>query len=158
MVKGKSGKQVKQRSHPVTYRQFLAIILITLALAVALDFGHRAAVSADLHREAQHLEREVTTLEAENRALKALRERVQTDDFVEEWARTEGAMVLYGETPVIPVPADQAGPAGRATPGPSSESGQDVSRSSKGAVSHWQEWWALFFGSQDGPTQPDQGW
>ena len=157
MVKGKSGKQVKQRSHPVTYRQFLAIILITLALAVALDFGHRAAVSADLHREAQQLEREVATLKAENRALEALRERVQTDGFVEEWARTEGAMVLYGETPVIPVPADQAGPAGEATPGPSPESNQDVPRSSEGPASHWQEWWALFFGPQDASTKPGQG-
>ena len=143
MIKGKSKKHEKQRSSTVTWSQFVVTILITIALAVVLDFGHRAAVSADLQREARRLEHKVATLEAENLALQVQQEWVQTDDYVEEWARTEGIMVLYGETPVVPVPADQAAPVERAAiPAPPSES---IKTPSEETSDHWQEWWTLFF-------------
>ena len=143
MVKGKNKKLENQRSSTVTWSQFVVTILITMALTVVLDFGHRAAVSADLQREAQRLEHKVATLEAENRALQVQQEWVQTDDYVEEWARTEGIMVLYVETPVVPVPADQAAPVERAAiPAPPSES---IKALSEETSDHWQEWWTLFF-------------
>jgi len=139
---GKKRKQEKHRSRPVTLAQFIVVILITIALAVVLDFGHRAAISAELKREAQELEREVATLEAEHRALEMRQERVQTDGYVEEWARTEGSMVLRGETPVVPVPTGQLLPV-EATPAPSPAEAEKRS-------GHWQEWWALFFGADEG--------
>jgi cell division protein FtsB len=110
MVNGKNKKNERHHSSPVTPAQFLFIILITIALAVTLDFGHRTSVRVELRREAQRLESEVATLEAENRSLERQREWVQTDDYVEEWARTEGVMVLRGETPVVPVPAESVAP------------------------------------------------
>jgi cell division protein FtsB len=155
MPKGKDNKHDKQRSRSVTYTQFLAIILITIALTVTLDFGRRAAVSADLQREAEQLEAQVATLQAENRTLVAQREWVQTDGFVEEWARTEGVMVLYGETPVAPVLAGQAVPAAEVTLAPSPESSQATSEGPE-ETSHWQEWWALFFGGIEEPVQPTE--
>ncbi len=121
MVNGKNKKRARQHSSSVTLAQFFIIILITIALAVVLDFGHRASVRAELQREARRLESEVATLEAEDRALERQREWVQTDDYVEEWARTESVMVLRGETPVIPVPSGQVAPAESATPTPSSD-------------------------------------
>ena len=156
MPKGKDNKHDKQRTRSVTYTQFLAIILITIALTVTLDLGRRAAVSADLQRETEQLEDQVATLEAENRALMTQREWVQTDDFVEEWARTEGAMVLYGETPVVPVPACQVVPADEVTPTPSPESLQ-VTPEDPEETNHWQEWWALFFDPNEEAATLDKG-
>lgn len=116
MANEKSEKNTRHHSSPVTPAQFLFVILITIVLAVMLDLGHRVSVRAELQREAQRLEQKVATLEAENRALQHQREWVQTDSYVEEWARTEGAMVLRGETPVVPVPATSLTPAPPAGP------------------------------------------
>lgn len=152
MADGKDEKREKPRSGTVTWSQFLAVILITITLAVMLDFGHRATVSAGLQKEARRLERDIATLGAKDRALQIQWNRVRTGDYVEEWARTEGAMVLQGETPVVPVPAGQAAPVEEATPTPvpaSSEGSEETS-------SHWQEWWALFFGP-DEPALDDKG-
>ncbi len=146
MAKRESKKLTKPRPSAVTRSQFLVIILITVALAIVLDFGHRVTVSAELQREAQRLEREVTTLEAENHVLVDQQDRVQTDDYVEEWARTEGGMVLYGETPVVPLPARQTTPTGKATPNPTLS---DDTPSTEEISSHWPEWWALFFGPDE---------
>lgn len=157
MTNGKNRKQGKHHSHSVTSLQFLVIILITIALAVVLDFGHRAAVSAELEREARRLERQVVTLEAEHRALETEQEWVQTDGYVEEWARTEGGMVLRGETPVVPLPTGQVSPAGGATSKPSAESIEAPSEGTGETSSHWQEWWALFFDPGDGPAPEDAG-
>ena len=156
MVKGKNNKHKRQRSPTVTWSQFVVIILITIALAVVLDFGHRAAVSADLQREAWRLEHKVAALETENRALQAQQEWVQTGDYVKEWARTEGFMVLYGETPVVPVPGGKAAPAERATPAPPSESKAPFEGPEE-TSDHRQEWWALFFGPDEEPATPDNG-
>jgi len=152
MAKGKNNKLDKPRSSTVTWSQFLAIILITIALAVVLEYGHRATVSAGLKRESQRLEREVATLEAEGRALQIQRDRVQTDEYVEEWARTEGVMVLQGETPVVPLPGRQIAPAEEATRTSARESVQAPSDTSEETSSHWQEWWALFFGPDEEPA------
>ena len=149
MAGGKNQETKKPRSKSVTSMQFLAIILITIALAVVLDFGHRAAVSAELKREARRLERQVATLEAEHRELEAQREWVETDGYVEEWARTEGGMVLRGETPVVPVPTGQEATAEIAASVPVSDSNKAASEEAMGTGGHWQEWWDLFFGPDD---------
>jgi len=146
MATGKKSKLDKPRSSTVTWSQFLVIMLITIALAVVLEYGHRATVNAGLQRENQQLEQDVATLEAEYRALQVERDRVQTDAYVEEWARTEGVMVLQGETPVVPLPGGQTAPQEEVTPAPAPEpAGTPADRSGETA-SHWPEWWALFFG------------
>lgn len=157
MAKGKNKKLEKHHSSTVTWSQFLVIILITIALAVVLDFGRRATVSAGLQSEARRLERQVATLEAEHRALQIQQEWVQTDDYVEEWARTEGVMVLQGETPVVPVPARQAAPVEEASPTPSAESVAVPSERPEETSSHWPEWWAFFFGPDEEPALEDKG-
>jgi cell division protein FtsB len=136
------------RSRSVTWSQFVAIILVTVALAITLDFGRRAAVNAELKREVQQLERDVATLEAEGRALEAQYDRVQTDAYVEEWARTEGGMVLKGETPLVPVPAEPALPSENGVSEVLADEPAFAGRAA-GASGHWEEWWAFFFGPVD---------
>jgi cell division protein FtsB len=157
MANEKSRKQGKQSTHSVTALQFLVIILITIALAVVLDFGHRLAVNADLKREARQLERQVATLEAEHRALETQQVWVQTEGYVEEWARTEGSMVLEGEIPVVPVPMGQPPPAKSRTPSPSPEPIETPSDAAGETPGHWQEWWALFFGPEDELASEEAG-
>lgn len=148
-------KQEKPPSHSVTSLQFLVIILITIALAVVLDFGHRAAANAELKKEVRRLERQVATQEAKHRALEIQREWVKTDGYVEEWARTEGVMVLEGEIPIVPIPDGQVSPSKSFTPVPSSDSNQTPPGGTGETSSHWQEWWTFFFGPDDNPIPED---
>ena len=148
MVNGQNRKQGMNLSKSVTSLQFLSIILITIVLTVVLDFGHRAASNADLKKEALRLEREVATLEAKHRALEVQREIVQTDDYVEEWARTEGGMVLRGETPVVPIPAGPGLAVDKIEDQPVSDS-IDASEETGARSGYWQEWWEFFFGTDE---------
>ncbi|MFZ5916555.1 MAG: FtsB family cell division protein [Chloroflexota bacterium] len=156
MVGDKSPKQGKH-SRTVTSIQFVSIILITVGLSIVLDLGHRAAVNAGLERESQQLAWEVATLEAEQADLTARQQQVQTDEYVAEWARTEGRMVQVGETPVVPLPAQGPPPAA------DSSSGQSLAEEpvsfvvEPAATSHWQEWWQFFFASDVEPVDQPSG-
>jgi hypothetical protein len=99
----------------------------------------------------------VATLEAEHRELEAQREWVETDGYVEEWARTEGGMVLRGETPIVPVPTGQEAKAEIAASVPVSDSDKAASEEVMETGGHWQEWWNLFFGPDDESLVEDEG-
>ena len=153
MTQTENGARNNHKPTGVTRSQFLVIILITVALAVVLDFGHRVTVNAELQKEARQLEREVATLEAEHRALEKQREQVQTDAYVAEWARSEGVMALEGEMAIAPVPVERSLPDAPA-PTPSMES-EEVSKEAETPSSHWTEWWDFFFGSETQVSPPE---
>ena len=134
---------VKGKKRPVvSSRQFIAIIVATVALFMAVDFGRRAAAIYRLQREKARLEQEIAQEEARREELEAYKGFVQSDEFVEQWARTEGRMVKPGETPVVPIPVR--------TPPPPAEPPPEKGQAAEGA--HWREWWELFFGRR--PPSP----
>ncbi|HDH09312.1 MAG TPA: septum formation initiator family protein [Chloroflexi bacterium] len=129
---------VKGKKHPIiSSGQFIAIIVATIALFMAVDFGRRMAAIYRLQREKARLEQEVAQEQSRQEELKAYKDYVQSDEFVEQWARTEGKMVKPGETPVVPVPVR--------TPTLSEKHPPEEGQAMKGE-SHWREWWELFFG------------
>ena len=129
---------MKGKKQPViSSGQFIAIIVATIALFMAVDFGRRMAAIYRLQREKARLEQEVAQEQARQEKLKAYKDYVQSDEFVEQWARTEGKMVKPGETPVVPVPVR--------TPTLSEKHPPGESQAMKGEP-HWREWWELFFG------------
>ena len=112
--------------------------MAAVALFTAVDFGRRVAAIYRLRREKARLEQEIAQEEARREELEAYKGYVQSDEFVEQWARTEGKMVKPGETPVVPVPVR--------TPTLSEKHPPEESQAAEGA--HWREWWELFFGSE----------
>jgi cell division protein FtsB len=121
--------------------QFLAIIAITLTLSLVVDFGRKATASYRVRQQEAALEQEVATLEARQQELKEWRAIVQSDAFVERWAREEMHLVQAGETAVMPVILRRIQTAA------AQESGH-VEAVEEREPPCWQVWWTLFM---DGP-------
>ena len=124
----------KKRSS-VSVTQFVALIVATIALSLVVDLGHKVAVYRHLQREEARLEQEIKFEEGRREYLEGLKEQVQTDEFLDAWARREWGMMKPGEVPIVPM-FQESPLAPQIRP-------QQESRSSE--ESHWQEWWKLFF-------------
>ena len=128
----------KKRSS-VSATQFVALIVATIALSLVVDFGRKVALSRHLQLEEARLGQGIEYEENRRDYLEWLKGYVQTDSFVDGWARREWKMVKPGETSVVPdLPEASLVPQTRLQ--------QEESLSSDGA--HWREWWGLF--SDDG--------
>jgi cell division protein FtsB len=124
----------KKRSS-VSVTQFVALIVATIALSLIVDLGHKVAVYRHLQREEARLEQEIGFEEERRDYLEGLQEQVQTEKFLDDWARREQKMVKPGERLVVPR-FEAAPPAPQINPQQESPSSEE---------SHWQEWWKLFF-------------
>jgi cell division protein FtsB len=117
--------------------QFLAIIAITLSLSLVVDFGRKATASYRIRQEEAKLEQEVAVLEARQREMKERKAIVQSDAFVEQWARQEMHLVRAEETAVMPIIPHRTQTAEARE---SSEAEVIEERESP----CWQVWWTLF--------------
>ena len=125
----------KKRSS-VSATQFVALIVATIALSLLVDFGRKVALSRHLQLEEARLDQGIEYEENRRDYLEWLKGYVQTDNFVDGWARREWKMVKPGETSVVlNLPEAPIVPQTRPQ--------QEESLSSEGA--HWREWWGLFF-------------
>ncbi len=128
-------KAKHRRSVPFT--QIVTIVVATMAISMIVDFGRKAATNYRIRREELRLEQEIAAERAKHEALVALKEYVQTDEYVERIAREELKWVKPGEIAVVPIPLNEEPPP---IPEAYSAPTQPPQRES-----HWQEWWALFF-------------
>jgi len=126
---------IAKKHSSVSVTQFVALIVATIALSLIVDLGHKVAVYRHLQCEEARLEQEIRFEEERREYLERLKEQVQTNEFLDAWARREGGMVKPGEVPVVPM-FQESSLAPQIRP-------QQVSHSSE--ESHWQEWWKLFF-------------
>ncbi len=128
-----------KRSGIISITQFVAIIVVIVALSLIIDFGRKAAINYRIQREVKRLEQEIAAAQQEQQRLLALKAYVQTDEYVEKAAREELRWSRPGETAIIvkPIVRQAASPAQAV--GPSKEPGE--------AKSCWREWWAIFFDS-----------
>lgn len=99
--------------------QFLLIIALILIVPLTVDINRRISVLRRMHQEEARLTQELTEAQDEQSELQAQLEYVNSDAYVEEWARVEARMTLPGETAFIPltgreVETDQTPPAGAA--------------------------------------------
>lgn len=121
--------------------QFLAIIAITLTLSLVVDFGRKATASYRVRQQEASLEQEIAALEARQQELKEQKALVQSDAFVEQWARQEMHLVRAGETAVMPMIPQRT----QITEAQESGHAEAVEEQEPPC---WQIWWALFL---DGP-------
>jgi len=118
----------------------LAVIIIG---GLGWAFFQQLALAEELKGETQRLERAVATQQARHDYLTATLAYVQTDEYVEEWARTEAKMVKPGEVLVIPVAGSiDAEPASTPTAPP-----EEAAPPLRDDRPFWVVWWRALTGS-----------
>jgi cell division protein FtsB len=113
--------------------------ILAISLLLAINFSGRIAAGRRIESERDNLEQVISTLQAQATALRAELNYVNSDAFVEKWARKEGKMVKGDEVLVIPVP-------GQATPEPAPTPFVAVTNQ-RPETENWKLWWQLFFDS-----------
>ena len=117
--------------------QILLVVGLVLGVMILIDFNRRLTNAQRLVNDATELARDVATLQAQRDILSTEKAYANSDQAVEDWARSGGKELQPGEVLVIPVPADGVTPTPQtpvATP-PIAISNQDL-------------WWELFFDSK----------
>jgi cell division protein FtsB len=120
--------------------RFAIGIIIVLALFVVgglvLGFGQQLMLAREMRTEENRLEQAVATEQACQEELAALAGEVESDEYVECWAREEAKMSKPGEVVVVPLATSEG-----ATP----EAEQEETPTPE-PRSFWSEFWELLFG------------
>ena len=137
-----------QPKHPplISGAQFVAIVIVTVAIFFVIDFGQRATAGYYVSQAEKSLKAQILAEVTRKAELVATRDYVSSPEYVERWAR-ETHMKRVGDQPVIIVtpqapqrPRDE--PSTEATPLSTSES-------------NWVAWWRLFFDFEPSILSPE---
>jgi cell division protein FtsB len=130
----------RKRNDQLSSIQVMFAAILAVGLLLAINFSSRITAGQPLQEAYNRAQDEIEQLQHEQEVLIAERDYVQSDAFVELWARDEGKMVRPNEVLVIPVPAVNSLPQPQANPT------QSVPiQTSAVKPENWQVWWALFF-------------
>jgi len=137
----------------ISTTQFAAIVVLTIALFLVIDFGRRTTAGYYVSQTEKRLEAEIEALLKEQEVLRQHRDYILTDEYVEEWAREQAHMVRPGDRPLIVVtpPASSASPEGRQAAPPAAEAFAPSQ-----PVPNWHHWWRLFWDSEPGTLRRRQ--
>lgn len=117
-----------------TFPRWLLALAVVAFIPLAADLNARMVTIQQMRQEEDRLMHAVAVESTRRADLEATRAYVQSDTYVENWARVEARMAQPGQVAVIPVMLPTPTPL--ATPAPVSA-----------APSLLDEWWTLFFGS-----------
>jgi len=134
-----SPKRPDRRRDQLSGAQIMFAAIIAIGLILAINFSTRLASSRPLNAFYQDVQAEIDVLEQEQATLIAERDFVESDAFVEEWARSDGKMVRPGEVLVVPLTTSRGAP-----PTPTPQVFIEV-ETSPPEPEAWELWWALFF-------------
>jgi cell division protein FtsB len=136
-----SGRRQAQAQHQdrLSSVQIMFGAILAVGLLLAINFSARIAAGQPLQDAYDRVTREIEALRAEQAALITQRDFVQSDAYVERWARDEGKMIREGEVLVVPVPA------GVASADAPAETVSVPIQTTDPDPEPWQLWWSLFF-------------
>jgi cell division protein FtsB len=121
----------------VSGAQFLAIVVLTISIFLIVDLGRRATAGYHVTQAEKRLRQEIDAALDRQEELRARRDHVASDSYVEEWARQEGHMIHPGDKPLILVtPQSRHMAMPQASP---------VDEPSEERTPNWTHWWLLFF-------------
>ena len=131
--------------------QFAAIVVLTIALFLIVDFGRRTTAGYYVSQTEKRLDAEIKALLAQQESLEKHLDYVQTDEYVERWAREQAHMVRPGDRRLIVVtPPASATQSKEALPVPRPSSSTVASAQ----VPNWHHWWRLFWDTEPGTLRP----
>jgi cell division protein FtsB len=132
----------KQRTGQVSGVQVMFATILSVGLILAINFSSRISEGQPLQEAYSRVLTEIDNLTAEHARLTALRDYVLGDAYVEQWARSDGKMVLPGEVLIVPVPSSAS-----MTQEPEPQFNFDNSPAPPQQTPPWQLWWQIFFDS-----------
>lgn len=145
MIEEKPKRQERKRTSQLSGLQIMFAAILAIGLILGLNFTRLFSAGQPLQQTYNQLTTDIAQLEKDQADLIHERDYVQSDDYVESWARDEGKMLLPGEHLVIPVGSQSAA---EATP----EAVQQAPvQTTPPEPPKWQLWWTLFF-----DTEPPQ--
>ena len=120
-----------------------AIILVVALVVIGIGwaFVEQLTLAQEFRGEEEKLEVIVATREARREQLTATLAYVQSDEYVEEWAREELKMARPGEVVVIPVVSAEDEEPETAATGGTDDGELDVPERP-----FWRVWWEALFG------------
>jgi cell division protein FtsB len=133
-----------QRRKPRTLSsaQIVFAVIVAVGLMLSINFSTRITADRDLQRIREAIVQEIALLEKEQVTLLDELSYVESDAYVEAWARSESRMVREGEILVLPVPsAIVQSPLEQNTNTPIF--GQV--ETTRPEPENWELWWSLFF-------------
>ncbi|MEL6404626.1 MAG: hypothetical protein AAFV98_06095 [Chloroflexota bacterium] len=136
--KNRTGRQLSST-------QVVFAVILAIAMMLAVQFSARIADERTLNAIQDTVEDEIALLRAEQTDLIDELDFVQSDAYVEEWAREEQRMVRDNMVLVIPVPASSLAP--RPIDDVTSVPAGSVVETTLPEPEPWELWWALFFDS-----------
>jgi cell division protein FtsB len=136
----KEKRRTQPKSLPlISGTQFVAIVVLTIAIFLIVDFGRRTTAGYYVSQAEQRLLEEIQAELDRRQELTARRDYVASDTYVEEWAREQAHMIRPGDQPFILVtpqsPQARVDLVQLVEPPPSLE-----------PLPNWYHWWLLFFG------------
>lgn len=128
--------------------QFIAIVVLTITLFLIVDFGRRATTGYYVAQAEETLKAQIQVELTRQAQLKANRDYVTSDEYVEKWAREEAHMVHPGDRPLVVVTTEAW---------PSLPDGSEpVSLVAPPTPAPpWHAWWRLFLDTQPGTLRAE---
>jgi hypothetical protein len=131
--------------------QFAAIAVLTIALFLVIDFGRRTTAGYYVSQTEQRLDAEIEALLEQQETLQDRLEYVQTDEYVEHWAREQAHMVRPGDRRLIVVtPPASSAPEQDPHPIPTPPNSVNAQTAATEPVPNWHHWWRLFWDTEPG--------
>ncbi len=122
--------------------QFVAIIVVTIAIFLIVDFGRRATAGYYISQAEKSLKADIQVELTRQAQLKERREQVKSDEYVEEWAREEAHMIRPGDQPLLLI-TPESSPEGENMPPLALATMSPPAR-------NWHSWWRLFLDTEPG--------
>lgn len=86
--------------------QILFIVVLVLVVPLTVDINNRISVIRGMHHREVQLQHELTAAQKEHAVLESQLEFVNSDTYLEWWARVEARMTRPGEVAFIPLISD----------------------------------------------------
>lgn len=120
--------------------QVMFAVILAVGLLLAINFSSRIADGQELLNAYDNVSTEIQELKLEYATLSAQSTYVQSDQYVEQWARERGKMIRSGQRLVIPVPMGVP-----VTPTLPPVPIEDAFQDGLPNPEPWELWWSLFF-------------
>jgi hypothetical protein len=116
--------------------QILAIVTFAILLFIGWDFSQRITLMARRQQAEQDLDQRTAQAQATQTALKEVKQRVQSDDYIEWYVRTHWHYLRDNESLVVP----------QITPAPASASNSAAPVFAVPQTNWFQEFWQFLVG------------
>ena len=150
-----NARQLQERRQYLASLQLMFTVALALGMLLAFQFAKRIKEAQPLRAEFAQTKAEVLALEVERAALREELAFIQSDAYVEFWARGEAKMLRPGETLVFTLNAtpNLDVPAATAPNSSPRDNYTEANIIAGDNSASWRLWWQLFF---DWPAPGDR--